>query len=562
MKLRNVSIRNFRGMCDLTLTLDNYSLLVGPNNAGKSSVLDAIRAFYEKDRFKFNKDHDLPKHKECTESWVELAFQLNDEEFDSLAEDYKTSYGTLRLRKYFLQAGKFNAGSIYAYTSNGNLSENSFYGAKNGQSGKIGEIVYIPAISRVDEHAKLSGPSALRDLLQNIMDSVVSRGQAYNDFSASVRRFSAEIHKEATEDDRSLAGLETRLNEMLGPWDSEFRLDFSPPTAAETIKSLLGWELIDKFHGQPQEIEYYGSGFQRHFIFSLIQLGSEYAGERTNNQTRDFSPTLKLLLFEEPEAFLHPPQQETLGRNLMSLTSSSDEWQVVCATHSSSFVSKNTSDIGSIVRLRHSPSNREIESFQIGSSGWNEIVNENQKINKILKSHSKNVNADDERAEMEAIKYFLWLNSDRSNLFFADHVLLVEGPTEVAMINRLIDDGKINYAREGLCVIDCMGKYNVHRFMKLLIAMGISHSVIYDDDSNKAEHSDINELIKDSADQQFTVRVEALPGSLEGFLDLPSPGRNDRKPQHALYYYDTGNIGEDRVQDFCRIVEQCMPQFE
>ena len=76
MKLRNVSIRNFRGMCDLTLTLDNYSLLVGPNNAGKSSVLDAIRAFYEKDRFKFNKDHDLPKHKECTESWVELAFQL------------------------------------------------------------------------------------------------------------------------------------------------------------------------------------------------------------------------------------------------------------------------------------------------------------------------------------------------------------------------------------------------------------------------------------------------------------------------------------------------------
>lgn len=560
MRLRKVTIHNFRGICEATIALDNYSLLVGPNNAGKSTVLDAIRAFYEKDRFKFNEDHDLPKHFESAQSWVELAFELTREESDSLTEDYRSTDRILRLRKFFLKCENFEAGTIYAFSSEGRLSENSFYGAKNVQSGKIGDIVYIPAISRVDEHAKLSGPSALRDLLRNIMDSVVGRGKAYQEFAESVRRFSNEIHKEATEDERSLAGLETRLNEMLGPWDSEFRLDFSPPTAAESIRSLLDWQLIDKFHGQTQEIDYFGSGFQRHFIFSLIQLSSEYAGVRPRRKRRDFNPTLRLLLFEEPEAFLHPPQQETLARSLIDLSLSSDDWQVLCATHSASFVSKKTSDICSIIRMRDSPSTRSKETFQISAGAWKDIVEDNQRINDILKRHSRGVEADDEKAEMEAIKYFLWLNADRSNLFFANHVLLVEGPTEAAMINRLIDDGKINLRRGGLCVVDCFGKYNVHRFMKLLTAMGITHSAIYDDDCDKAEHSEINQLIVESADTQFTKKIETLPGNLEEFLELPPPGNSRRKPQHALYCYDEGKIGEERIIEFCRVVEKCLTQ--
>ena len=330
MKLRNVKICNFRGLNELDVALDDYSLLVGPNNAGKSSVIDAIRVFYEKDGFKFKKEHDLPKHHECSESWVELTFQLNDEEYDSLADDYKNTVQLLRLRKYLLSPStNRKEGTIYGYNKDGELSESNFYGAKNVQSGKLGDIVYIPAISKVDEHTKLSGPSALRDLLTSIMESVVRHGQAYDDFSESVRQYSEAIRNEATEDQRSLAGLETGLNKMLTPWNSEFKLSFRAPSANETIKSMLDWELIDNFHGKQQDIDYFGSGFQRHFIFSLIQLGSDYAGRKPRKQSKDFSPSLKLLLFEEPEAFLHPPQQEVLARSLMSIATSADNWQIV-----------------------------------------------------------------------------------------------------------------------------------------------------------------------------------------------------------------------------------------
>ena len=73
-------------------------------------------------------------------------------------------------------------------------------------------------------------------------------------------------------------------------------------------------------------------------------------------------PSLNLVLFEEPEVFLHPPQQEILARNLMAFASAG-HWQVVCATHSVHFVSKNAADIPAVVRLR--PAAGAIETYQI-----------------------------------------------------------------------------------------------------------------------------------------------------------------------------------------------------
>jgi predicted ATP-dependent endonuclease of OLD family len=47
MKIRETRIHNFRSLGDLTLALEDYSLLVGQNNTGKTSVLMALRCLYE-----------------------------------------------------------------------------------------------------------------------------------------------------------------------------------------------------------------------------------------------------------------------------------------------------------------------------------------------------------------------------------------------------------------------------------------------------------------------------------------------------------------------------------
>lgn len=565
MKLTSVKIHNFRGILNQVITIKDYSLLVGPNNAGKSSVIDAIRAFYEKDGFKFKHGNDFPYvATDDTESWIELIFSVSDAEYDSLADDYRDGSKTLRVRKYFQTAtkthdGKPAAGFIFGYKTDGVLSTEPFYGAKNVQSGKFGDLIYIPAISKVDEHAKLTGPSALRDLLTDIMSDVVEGGKSYADFSGSVQKFSDSIRDEKTADGRSLSGFESELNTLLKPWESEFSLKFPPPSAAEIIKSMLGWDLFDQHHGKAQAIDNYGSGFQRHFIYSLIQLGSRYVSKKAAKKVKDFTPSLSLVLFEEPEAFLHPPQQEILARNLMGV-SSSGHWQVVCATHSPHFVSKNAADIPAVVRLCRLSGI--VRKYQIDDATWSAIIDANQAIMPIAQKFpnmAKRMHQDDAKPEMEAVKHFLWLNPDRSNVFFANHVLLVEGPTEVAFINRLVGDGKIKNADCGFYVLDCIGKYNIHRFMNLLVHLGVPHAVIHDDDNDKGEHREINQLIEDSKVAELTLTVKRIPGDLETMLGVPAAGSDHRKPQHVLYQYDTGKIGAAKVQEFCTLVEACLP---
>ncbi len=564
MKLTHISIHNFRGIIDASMTFHSYALLVGANNAGKSTIIDSIRAFYEKDGFKFKKDKDFPlKGATDQESWIELTFALDDQEFDSLKDEYKTTGKTLKVRKYFqtaekLHNGKIATGSILGYKSDGTLSNEPFYGAKNVQSGKFGDLIYIPAISKVDEHTKLSGPSALRDLITNIMSDVVEGSEAYKSLTDSVTTFAGSVRTIETEDNRSLSSFEEDLNSLLSPWETNFSLKFTTPSTAEIIKSMLGWDIRDNHHEKPQGVEYFGSGFQRHFIYSLIQLGAKYVPKKVSKKAKDFTPSLNLVLFEEPEAFLHPPQQDDLARNLIKV-SESEDWQIVCSTHSAHFVSRNAGRIPAIIRAQRTDGI--VSIFQIEEAEWNHIVNANHAIQQIAAKYpkvGKIMQADDLKPEMEAVKYFLWLNPDRAGMFFAESVLLVEGPSETTLINRLLDDGKLTFPH-GTYILDCLGKYNIHRFMNLLSGLGVNHAVFHDDDNNINEHQELNQLISDSKHVAFTKSVVTIPKDLETILDVTHPGSNHRKPQHLLYCYSTNQIDDGKLADFCSLVQSCFP---
>jgi predicted ATPase len=560
VKLNSVVIHNFRGIHDESLTLHGYNLLVGANDAGKSTVIDAIRAVYEKDGFKYKQDRDFPfLTTSDDESWVELTFALTDTEDLSLAETYRQPDKMLRLRKFFRAAEKEKEGSIFGYTASGALSDDAFYGAKNVQSGKIGDIVFIPAVSKVDEHTKLSGPSALRDLLTNVLEGVVESSPSYGKLCSDFEAFAEGIKTETTHDGRSLVQLEAELTNLLEGWGIGFQLDLRSPSVAEIIKSLLDYHCVDTAHGKALSADQFGSGFQRQFVYALIRLGSKYVGRKPSRKSKDFTPSMTLLLFEEPEAFLHPPQQVLLGDSLRLLATGPQQ-QVVCSTHSSHFVSHRAALIPSIACLKRVAGR--VSIHQIGSDIWNELVDANQAINEIAGKWPKlkaKLGTGDLTVEMEALKYFLWLSPDRCGMFFAGHVLIVEGPSEQALINKLIDDGRIARPAQGLYVLDSIGKFNVHRFMNLLIRLGIPHSVLHDDDNAKDEHADVNQLICDSKDLALTRAVQCVPGDLESFLGIPLAGSPHRKPQHVLYQYEVGGIAEAKLRNFCALVQSCLP---
>jgi predicted ATP-dependent endonuclease of OLD family len=558
MRLEKVVIHNFRGIIDESFIAKEFTLLVGANNGGKSTVVDAIRAFYEKDGFKFKRERDWPvAGAKDEESWIHLSFICSPEEYDSLAEEYRIGENRLDVRKYFSVAPKekvFKAGSIYGVGKDGKLSSDHFYGAKNVQQGKFGQVVYIPAVSRVDEHTKLTGPSALRDLLTNILEDVVESSSAFNDLRTHFSHFASSVKSEATADGRSLQSFEEDLTGMLSSWDASFQISIDSPKPADIIKNLVRYECVDQAIGKPQSADDFGSGFQRHFIFSLIRIAPKFISKGVTTKAKDFVPDFTLILFEEPEAFLHPPQQEILADSLRQLTNDSSR-QVLCTTHSSHFVSKNSDVIPALVRLKRTDGL--VSLSQVSSEAWKDILDSNQLLNQ-LPSLKKEVDDDDLAPTMESLKYFLWLNADRSTLFFANHVLLVEGPADQAIINRLVKDRLIAAPPGGVYVLDCLGKFNIHRFMGLLIRLSISHSVLHDEDEPNEKHEEVNQLIRDTADSELTYHIEALPKNLEVVLGIPSC-RPHRKPQHVMYYYETGQIADDQLDGFCEMVGRCMP---
>ncbi len=552
MTIKEVKIHNFRGIRDVSFRMSDYTLLIGANNAGKSTVVDAIRCFYEKDSCKFEEGRDLPKgvgNESVDSSWVEICYELAEDEKDSLKEAYRSDDCSLRLRKYFhpKEVEGRKSGFIYFVSAANEVSTDSFYGARNVQCGKLGNVIYIPAFSRVDETTKLTGPSALRDMLAHLFKQFVGSSKAYDEFTSAIEALSHNLNEQKVNGDYALSDLGGEINRSLRDWGAEFNLSLIPPSNTDIIKSMIDWHIYDKTLGCQQDITSYGSGFQRHFIFALIQACAKYRPVEESMKATDFKPKMDLILFEEPEAFLHPQQQSVMARSLRN-QAKSGQYQVLVTTHSAQFLSSNMDDISKIVRMQRDKKGHSV-SFQVS----NEMLNEICSSNRDFTGYPDIDTSDMPREDLEMIRYQIWMDPLRAGMFFAQQVLVVEGATETAFINRLLDDEKLQLP-PGAFVVESLGKFNMHRYMKLLDALGIQHSVLHDKDKSTNQKS-WNALIHDNRNER-TLRVHVLDDDLEVSLGLGKyKGRSDNKPANLLYKYEHNEIAESKVQEFSRMIE-------
>ena len=538
MKATEIRIHNFRSICDAVIALDNCTLLVGVNNAGKTTVIDAIRAFYGKG-VKFDKTQDFPhKGKIDGESWVEIEFKPDEDELFTLKEEYRTQEDTFRVRNYLFSEeadsdGKSKLGP-YAYV-NGTLSTERFYGFKNVGQGKFGEIIYIPAVSKVEEHTKLSGPSALRDLINSVLSGILEQSEAYKGLSDSFSMFESSIRTEATSEGHSIQSIENDISDQLADWGAVFKLNIKAVGIDDIIKGLVGHEIIDNSLNASQPISSYGQGFQRSVIYTLIRIAAKYGAKKPPAQKKEFSPELTWILFEEPEAFLHPTQIGILSSNLRSLAEGASS-QVLLSTHNPLFVTKSIRNIPAICRLQKEDCITKI--FQISEKTLDDILEMNQQDMPSWQEAGISVEKDDLRTDMEAIKYALWLDSKRSSAFFSEKVLLVEGPTETTLLSYMNEEGLLPSCN-GVFFLDTIGKYNIHRFMRLLGEFGIQHYVLYDGDNGR--YAPIDETIQ-SAKNAYTRGIDTFPSDVEAFLDIPSTKSRHRKPQHVMLQVADGMV--------------------
>lgn len=553
MKIRELKIHNYRSIDEQTIRFGDYSLLIGPNNSGKSNVFDALRTVYEKD-LKFDQGRDFPKFQtNDQESWVEIEYELSSEEAKDIKQEYLIHTNRFRVRKWLWPSDKAKAG-FFGY-ENGSLSQNLFYGWKNVAQAKLGNVIYIPALSRLDEHIKLTGPSALRDLINDILKPVINSGDAYAELKNRVQEFSDKVKKESTPDNRSLSDLQKRINEEIKDWGVVFNLGIHPPQVEDIIKNLIRHTLTDSALNTEMSPDAFGHGLQRHLIFTLIRIAALYTPSKPKSEKKEFSPEMELLLFEEPEAFLHPPQQDVLDTSLRQLSAQPGR-QVIVASHSPQFVSYNTDDLADLVRVRRVAGKTEVA--QISKERLKAIFEDNQQIAQILGLPAGST-------ELEAVRHFLWLNPERSGLFFANAVLIVEGLSEQVLINYLLKDGRLSPGTKGVFILETLGKYNIYRFMKLLGELRIDHAVLHDMDENKKgneknKQDALNELIQQSKND-YTKAVDTLPSNLEDFLGIQTSGERWRKAAEVLLAVRQGKVAGDKLKAFKDKVSDLLNAF-
>ncbi|MDI6701051.1 MAG: AAA family ATPase [bacterium] len=577
MNITKVSVHNFRSIKAISFELDKYMCIVGPNNSGKSNLVNALRIFY--DDAKYNETIDFPKFNiddDDNESWIEIEYKLSDDEFNTLKDDYKGQNNVLKVRKYLKSNQKDkvknNQSNIYAY-ENGNLSNNLFYGAKNISEAKLGNIIYIPELTTTDENLKLTGPSPLREIISFVMNKVVKNSSSFNNLTESFKEFNEKFRNEASNDGYSLEELRKDINESLKEWEIEFKLDINSVKPEDIIKNLVSHYTIDKNLNKEIEIKYLGQGLQRHIIYTLLKLSSKYKDIK-KSEKKDFSPDFTLILFEEPEAFLHPNQQELLNYSLRDLSFEEGQ-QVIITTHSPIFVSKNIEEINSIIKFKREEG--KTQCYQITNQLKSNLFSENNNLIKRLEQKKDDNNIDDntkkriieligdtyykQRLEEESIRYLLWLDSERCSAFFADIVLICEGATEKVFIDYLIKNKWNELKEKRIYVLDAMGKFNIHRYMNLFNHLGIYHSVLADKDENKNIHEIINEFITKNKNN-FTIKIDFFDKDIESFLGIEPPERKDKKPLCIMWNYFNQEISEDKIETLKSKIENLVTQEE
>lgn len=451
LTLKNIRIKGFRSLVDLNLPLQNLSIFIGKNNAGKSNILLAIKLLLEAsardvsevDFYKGETDEadSIEIHGEFVVPPVYLL--LCDEKHRTKIQNCIVDNILIVRRVISKEAGgKIKVNPIELWQPDNN-EYSTVTGIDAAFKQFLPEIIFIEAFKDPSEESKAKGTAALAKILKQIVEQVSDK---INDdvmvaISEAERKFNRIIRDGIEYDERpdELKRVEGRIKSHIQDMfsGSDVRLKFNLPNITDLI-STAAVELKDS--GPWTSPDGKGQGFQRVLYVALLQTLAEELRDETAEINRPF-----ILLYEEPEAFLHPALQREVGNIVESISETN---QVVIASHSPILV--NPSRLENIVILRlELPPNPHKTKFFIPDD-----------------SICKN---DDDRHMISLLK----LNNS-SEFLFSDFILVVEGVSDRFLFESSWSRirGKIDRDFETISIIESGGKDILPIWIEYLMKMG------------------------------------------------------------------------------------------
>ncbi|MDN2656850.1 AAA family ATPase [Cobetia sp. 14N.309.X.WAT.E.A4] len=255
---------------------------------------------------------------------------------------------------------------------------------------------------------------------------------------------------------QEITELELSLSRELSVWGTKIDIEIKEPDIDNVIKSNTQIWIDD---GVRTDIVRKGHGLQRALTLALVQvLAKETPGRlHVDNDVRISNS--KYFIFEEPELYLHPQAQRQLFDSFVKLSDLGS--QVIICTHSSGLID--------LERYR---------SIYIADKSDDEAGT-------VVRKCAGDIFEGDEKKDFN-LTY--WINPDRSELFFAKKVILLEGATEKAVIPALAK--KYELYKYEYTAIDCGSKNSIPQYIKLLNCFLIPYVAVYDQDHQHHKNID------------------------------------------------------------------------
>lgn len=322
------------------------------------------------------------------------------------------------------------------------------------------QTIFVPAIRETDAEASISQKgSAARQIVHAMFSKYLADHPSIKKFTEAGDAVKELFSSESKNE--VVRWLEQQLsNKLRRVIELDAKFDFIPPE----IPDLAGKTLLTIVDGQVETFpEHQGHGAQRTLILSLLELLAEMQKAETERETRS-RPLL--LLIEEPEIYMHPQMARRMRDVLVSIARSGTA-QVICTSHSPLFIDLADRHDGICIVRK-------------GEHGTTIL----QRTSDLFWGPSK----DESRKRLRMLLDF---DPTVSEVFFASQVCLVEGDTEVAALDAIarhlqrkgiLDWNKYSVKRKELAIVNCRGKWTMPSFQVVLKNFDIPYRVIHDTD--------------------------------------------------------------------------------
>ncbi|MFN3896725.1 MAG: ATP-dependent nuclease [Acinetobacter junii] len=335
--LDTVRISGFRGISNLEMTLSKVTVLLGENNAGKTSVIKALQlALGDYSRFLSDEDFHINQNtSDQKQIIIDVRFiPFEEEKKENFSEDWQQAFedkiqsqadgqqfvvirtiakpdlikGGYTLERYHLDNWpSYDSWQI----TNVNIS--------NKLKKKLDFIPFISIDAQRDIHSELKEKSSF---IGRILTSIeYSRADV-----ASLEQMIATVNNTAIEKSDPLQKLKIHLDALNQSLNSQGTTELTP--FPKKIRDFS--KRFSVHYGSSADssfsMEYHGMGTRSWASMLSVKAFSELLVDK---HTEEMEPLFPIMAAEEPEAHLHPNAQRTLYKQLIN-----SHGQVIISSHS------------------------------------------------------------------------------------------------------------------------------------------------------------------------------------------------------------------------------------